>query len=119
MERTMRFNTEFLRLVQAHAYKRDGEASRIFAALIDYRVANRLDDKFGHFNPLCCSDDTLEQEIEKLATVFEAIRSRASDDDKRQMIELLKEEYSSKDVDEIVEEYFPELHLAAGRVPPT
>jgi len=112
----MRFNTGFLRLVQEHGYKRGGEAGRIFEALIDHRIANRLDERFECPDPLALSDEELHREIEKLAIVFEAVRSRKSDAEKRYIIELLKEQYSPAEVEEIVEEYFPQLCVSRSRI---
>ena len=111
----MKFNTAFLELVQKHAYRQGGEAERILRTLIEYRLAHGLDEKYKCDDPLRYDDATLDREIEKLATVFEAINSRSSERERREMIELLKEEYSCAEVQEIVDEYFPELRMAATR----
>jgi hypothetical protein len=69
------------------------------------RLSNNLDNKYPAGNPWDHDDDTLRYEIEKLATVFEALRLQESPEDRRAMIEVLKEAFPSAEVDEIVEEY--------------
>jgi hypothetical protein len=87
----MRLNTAYIELVRCNIYSAGEPGERILAAVTARRRANSLDDKFPTGNPWDHDDDTLRYEIEKLAVVFEAMRSQQSPNARRRMRDKLKQ----------------------------
>ena len=111
----MRFSTSFIEFIRANLYAPGSSGDTILAKIVEHRKSNDLDTKFeAAGDPWKAPDNVLEYEINKLGTVFEAIRSFDACGDESDIVDVLKERYPAAEVDDLIIEYFPHLrHLTA------
>ncbi len=105
----MRFSSAFIEFARKRLYTRGSKGDRILRAIVSHRITHNLDEQFLTDDPWDKDRRTLAYEFFKLATVFEAIHYFDDDGDRLAMIEVLKEQYPSDEIDQIVAEYFPAL----------
>jgi hypothetical protein len=108
-EDSMRFTTSFIDLVRARMFPPNSDGDRLFQQIIDQRTQQSLDGKFETVDPWRVNDHVLEYEFRKLGTVFGALTTPAPCRGPADVVQVLKETYPTAEVDEILQEYFPEL----------
>jgi hypothetical protein len=108
-EQALKFNSTFLMLVLENCTKPGSEEERVLRHIIEHRRKHCLDSEAVTPDPLRYGKETWDREIKKLLTIFENIRTVEPPNERPFMVEALKEKYSADEVDEIVQEYFPNL----------
>lgn len=108
----MRLSSAHIRRFRDAFFAQEGTTAwgyRILSDILDYRERHALDDTFPYEPGSLRSPEALQYEMKKLMAIFELTRQDPTVEDKLEFIEEFKKIYPPQEVDELVEEYFPEL----------